>query len=113
VSTPEGLVSVGVSDSMLRPLVTPALLRHPVFNARQCWPHRVVAMAGDNLIRYNESPVPARLVSFDPSLPGEVSDLGFATSWFPSFDGSGVWRVLGRGRDVMSMRRSGIFEATP
>jgi hypothetical protein len=69
-------------------------------------------MAGDNWIRYTEPSVPAHLVSFDPSLPGEVVDLGLATSWFPSFDGGGVWRVLGRGGDDMSMRLSGIFEAT-
>jgi hypothetical protein len=73
----------------------------------------VVAMAGDNVIRLAEPPVPARLVSFDPSEPETVVDLGLATSWFPSFDGTGVWRVLGRRRDAMSKRRAGIFEATP
>jgi hypothetical protein len=69
-------------------------------------------MAGDNEIRVTEPPVPARLISFDPCTPTDIVDLGLATSWFPSFDGTGVWRVLSHRTDPWPRSASQTFDAT-
>jgi hypothetical protein len=95
VWTPSGLMTVStLADPAPTSVETPPALRPRITRGRQLWPSRVVAIAGGDEIRYGPPPDVGRLVSFDPANPAGAVDLGPATGWFPSYDGSAVWRVL-------------------
>lgn len=112
--TPAGMVSILPAESRAISHATPQVLRARVTRARQMSPDRIVGLAGEGIISVDGPPITDRLVIFSPSAPDDVVDLGDATSWFPSFDGAGVWRVRQLyGGAPLGIRPAGAFEATP
>jgi hypothetical protein len=114
VWTPTGMVSVLLPQSRVITHATPPVLRTRVTRARHMSPDRIVGLAGEGIRTVLGPPGADRLVIFSPSTPDDVIDLGDATSWFPAFDGAGVWRVRQRsGAAPLGIRPAGRFEATP
>lgn len=114
VWTPSGMASVLLPESQVIAHPTAQLLRARITRARQLAPDRIVGLAGEGIRNVLGPPSADRLVIFSPSTPDDVIDLGDATSWFPSFDGAGLWRVRQTsGGAPLGMWPKGTYEATP